>query len=169
MMKIVFTFVATVVIFASAVYAQKTSAEYVADGTRYAAAGDYANAALVFQRAVSLEMANRTLERDAWLGLITDLAYTYRRIGRISPAAVVLAYGLGQDRAYPMFHYGLAQCAAARHDFDGSIASLRLAYKYKDNIRQGNTFPDPLTDPEFRTFRANPKFKKAVAEMKTLK
>jgi hypothetical protein len=42
---------------------------------------------------------------------------------------------------------------------------LRLAYKYKANMIEGESFPDPLQDDSFRKFVNDKKFVDAVHAM----
>ena len=48
---------------------------------------------------------------------------------------------------------------------DEAIAQLRTAFKYKANVLDGETMPDPLKDDSFRYFVDKKEFVDAVHDM----
>jgi hypothetical protein len=98
--------------------------------------------------------------------LVDNLGMSYGISGDLSKAKETFVYGTTQDPEYPLFYYNLACTYAAMNKMDESLEQLRLAYKYRDNMIQGEgPLPDPFKDDSFRKFVKDPKFVQAVRAM----
>lgn len=145
----------------------KTSFEYTAEGSKYYRDGDYKKAIPLYQKALDLEKAERKLEKKIWFVLVDNLAIAYGITGDIKSSQSVLEYGIKQEPTYPMFYYNMACGYGESDDEDNAIKYLRLAFKYKANMIEGEALPNPETDSSFERFRKSEKFKKAITEMKS--
>lgn len=148
---------------------QKSSLEYMAEGSRYYLAGDYKKAIPPYQKALDLEKQERKLERKLWIALVDNLGISYGITGDIRSSHAVFEYGISKDPTYPLFYYNMACGYGELGDEDNAIKWLRPAFKYKANMLEGERFPDPEIDSSFAKFRESDKFKKALAEMRTNK
>lgn len=148
---------------------QKSSLEYMAEGSRYYMAGDYKKAIPPYQRAFDLEKQERKLERKLWIALIDNLGMSYGITGDIKSSQAVFEYGISKEPTYPLFYYNMACGYGELGDEDNAIKWLRPAFKYRANMLEGERFPNPETDSSFAGFRESEKFKKALAEMRSAK
>jgi tetratricopeptide (TPR) repeat protein len=151
---------------AGASYAQKTSLDYLAEGSRYYLNGDYKKAIPPYQKALDLEKQDRKLEKKFWIVLVDNLGMAYGITGDIKSSFAVFEYGISKEPTYPIFYYNMACGHGELGDEDDAIKYLRLAYKNKSNMIAGERFPNPMTDSSFEKFRDSEKFVNAVAEMK---
>jgi hypothetical protein len=51
-------------------------------------------------------------------------------------------------------------------DEDKAIDNLKTAFKYKENIIEGEEMPDPASDDSFTRYMKDEKFLKALREIK---
>lgn len=165
-MKKLILFIVFSLLLAFSAAAQKTSLQYVAEGSQYYIDGDYKNAIPPYQKALDLEKQERKLEKKFWIVLVDNLGMAYGITGDIKRSQQVFAYGIKEEPTYPLFYYNMACGYGELGEEDNAIAQLRLAYKYKANMLKGERFPDPMTDSSFEKFRDGENFKKAIAEMK---
>ena len=156
-----------VFLFACSSNAQKTSLQYVAEGSKYYLDGDYKKAIPPYQKALDLEKKERKLEKKLWIVLVDNLGMAYGMTGDIKSSQAVFEYGIKEEPTYPLFYYNMACGYGELSDEDNAIKWLRLAYKHKAKMIAGEPFPNPETDSSFEKFRDSEKFKKAVAEMKS--
>ena len=155
--------------FACSSAAQKTSLQYVAEGSKYYLDRDYKRAIPPYQKALDLEKKERKLDKNIWIVLVDNLAMSYGISGDIKNSQSVLEYGISKEPTYPLFYYNMACGYGELNDEDNAIKWLRPAFKHKANMIAGERLPDPMTDSSFEKFRDSEKFKKAIAEMKTVK
>lgn len=106
------------------------------------------------------------MKKDFWLVLVDNLAISYGITGDIEKSMAVLEYGIKQEPTYPMFYYNMACGFGEKDDEAGAIKNLRLAYKYKGNMIEGEHFPDAANDSSFERLMKRESFRKALAEMK---
>lgn len=165
-MKKTLLLIACALFLASAAHAQKTSMDYLADGSRYYIDHDYQKAIPPYQKALDLEKKERKLEKKFWILLVDNLGMAYGITGDIKTSMAVFEYGIKEEPAYPLFYYNMACGYGELGDEDNAIKWLRPAFKNKANMLEGETFPDPMTDSSFEKFRKSEKFKKAISEMK---
>jgi tetratricopeptide (TPR) repeat protein len=165
-MKNLLLLTACFTIFASGVCAQKTSMEYLIEGSQHYMNGDYKNAIPPYQKALDLEKKERKLERKFWIVLVDNLGMAYGITGDIKSSFAVFDYGISVEPTYPLFYYNMACGYGELGDEDNAIKWLRLAFKYKAKMMAGERFPNPETDSSFAKFRDSEKFRKAIAEMK---
>ena len=144
---------------------EPTSMDYVREGTVAYVAHDFVRAIPFYQRALELEKKDRKLDKKIWLVLVDNLAMAHGMAGDIKNSQSVLQYGISKEPTYPMFYYNMACDYGEAGDEDNAIKYLRMATKYRANMIQGETFPDPATDTSFRKFSDSDKFKKALAEL----
>ena len=145
---------------------QMTSLDYLREGSSFYQAKNYEKAVVPFQVALDLEKKERQLDKALWFMLIDNLAMSYGLKGDIKRSQEVVDYGIQQDPTYPFFYYIKACGFGQTEDEDNATKYLRLAFKNKDNLIKGETFPDPATDSSFKGLMKREKFQKAVAEMK---
>jgi tetratricopeptide (TPR) repeat protein len=165
-LKNLILFAACSIVFGSSACAQKTSLQYVAEGSKYYLDGDYKRAIPPYQKALDLEKKERKLEKNIWIVLVDNLGMAYGISGDIKNSMSVLEYGISKEPTYPLFYYNMACGYGELGDEDNAIKWLRPAFKYKANMIAGERFPNPETDSSFAKFQDSEKFKKAVAEMK---
>lgn len=144
----------------------KSSFEYLAEGSKYYASGDYKRAIPPYQKALDLEKKEQKLERELWIVLVDNLGMAYGITGNIKSSFAVFEYGISKEPTYPLFYYNMACGYGELDDEDNAIKWLRPAFKHKANMLPGTRFPNPETDSSFAKFRDSEKFKKAIAEMK---
>lgn len=166
-MKNLFLLLACFLLSASFVCAQKTSMEYLQEGSVYYLNRDYKGAITPYQKALDLEKKERKLERKFWIVLVDNLGMAYGITGDIKSSFAVFDYGISVEPTYPLFYYNMACGYGELGDEDNAIKWLRPAFKHKANMLPGTRFPNPETDSSFAQFRDSEKFKKAIAEMKS--
>jgi tetratricopeptide (TPR) repeat protein len=128
---------------------------------------DYANAAALYQKALDLETQHRSMTRDMFRVMVVSLGAAYGLNGDLDKAKAALERGIAEDPEYPMFYFVMAHTYAGMGKMNETLEQLRLAYKYKDNMIPGDDpLPDPLQDESFHKFKRDPRFVKAVIEMR---
>ncbi len=153
---------------ASVAFAQgKTSLQYTAEGSKYYIEGDYKKVIPPYQKALDLEKKERKLNKAIWLVLVDNLGMAYGITGDIKKSMEVLEYGIKEEPTYPMFYYNMACGYGELDDEDNAIKYLRPAFKYKDNMIEGERLPNPETDSSFQRLMKRDIFRKALAEMKS--
>ena|SRR5882672_2778379 len=138
------------------------------EGSRYFVQHDeegYKKAIGPYSRALELEKAHRTLERNAWLVLIDGLGMSYGITGNLAKAKETFEYGLSQEPRYPMFYYNLACTYAEMGDETHAIANLRHAFEFRANMIPGEDMPDPSSDDSFQRFIRDSAFVAAVRSL----
>jgi tetratricopeptide (TPR) repeat protein len=156
-----------VALLAFSAFAQKTSFEYLAEGSKYYMNGDYQRSIPPYQKALDLEKKERKLEKKFWIVLVDNLGMAYGITGDIKSSFDVFEYGIATEPTYPLFYYNMACGHGELGDEENAIKYLRLAFKYKDNMLKSEHLPDPMNDSSFARFRESESFKKAVKEMKS--
>ena len=126
---------------------------------------DYPEAAKSYQKVLDLEKNKRTLSKKYFLVLVDNLGMSYGISGKLDKAKNIFEYGLTQYSDYPLFYYNLACTYGEQKKMDEAIAQLRTAFKYKANVLDGETMPDPLKDDSFRYFVDKKEFVDAVHDM----
>jgi hypothetical protein len=116
--------------------------------------------------ALSLEQNNRRLKQAQWRTLLVDLIDSLGATRDNRRAKELLDFGVGQDPDYPVFHFGLARYFALRDDLDNTIASLQRAFQKPNSFDFKDGLRNPMSDPSFKQFWKNEKFKKAVKDLK---
>ena len=140
--------------------------EYIRQGDVAFAAGDYSGAVAPYKNAFDQEKFQQKLEKKALFGLISNLATAYSKTGDSRNARLVLAYGISKDYSNPIVHYTLATTFGEEGNEAQALSHLRDAYKNRKKLQQGETLPDPMTDPSFASMQDSDTFKKAVGAMK---
>jgi tetratricopeptide (TPR) repeat protein len=127
---------------------------------------NYTEAILYYQNILDREKEYPTLQTTYWYVLIDNLGMSYGISGNLNKAEEVFRYGISKEDTYPLFYYNLACTYAERDDMETTLKYLELAYKFKDNIIQGETFPDPMQDDSFQRFVHTSVFVDAVQAWK---
>ena len=147
--------------------------DYIHTTIDYLMYGSYAyqmdqmeNAAAFYQKALDLEKENPTLDEMYWLVLVDNLGMAYGISGDLESSKKTYEYGLSVKPEYPMFHYNLACTFAEMKDMDSTMVYLQNAFKYKDNMIEGEVIPDPWKDSSFKRFFDNKKFRKFLEGLK---
>lgn len=140
----------------------KGVADCLALGSKYYLIQDYEKAANFYSKALEMEKQKRTLDQNQWRVLVDNLGMAYGISGNITKSIEVFEYGLGQDSTYPMFYYNLACCYAAQNNKEKTLINLTEAFKYKNNMIQGEIMPDPRTDSSFEEFIRDDLFREAL-------
>ena len=73
---------------------------------------------------------------------------SYGISGDLKAAKETFGYGISEDPEYPMFYYNMACTYGEMDNMEKAIEYLRLAFARKDNMIQGEKFPDPATDSD---------------------
>lgn len=140
--------------------------ELMQEGSAHYLRRDYKKAIAPYQKALDLEKQKRTLEQNLWRVLVDNLGMSYGISGDLKAAMEIFGYGISEDPEYPMFYYNMACTYGEMDNMEKAIEYLRLAFARKDNMIQGEKFPDPATDSSFARFADNEKFIAALKEMK---
>lgn len=144
----------------------KSSMDYLREGSAFYIKGDLKKAIGPYQKALDLEKKERKLEKNLWRVLVDNLGMAYGITGDLKRAKEVFEYGLSQDDTYPLFYYNMACTYAEMGDEDKAIDNLKTAFKYKENIIEGEEMPDPASDDSFTRYMKDEKFLKALREIK---
>ena len=139
--------------------------EYLGQGSQYYLMHDFAKAIGPYRKALELEKKRQTLDKNSWRVLVDNLGMAYGITGDLKNAIVTLEYGISKDMTYPMFYYNLACAYAEMNDLDKAIAHLKTAYRYRQNMIAGETFPDPAQDSSFQRFMHDERFLEALRQM----
>ncbi len=141
--------------------------ELLRQGSYYYLKDNFATAVIPYSKALEMEKANPTLDRRSWRILVDNLGMAYGISGDLKKAKETFEYGLSRDGEYPMFYYNLACAYAEMNDMENAISFLRKAYRYKNNMMAGETFPDPAVDDSFKRFMQNGRFLASLKEMQS--
>lgn len=167
-MKTLLLVLVSAFVFASPAAAQqRTSMDYMKEASVWYVMGEYKKAIKPYQKALDLEKQERKLERQYWIVLVDNLGMAYGITGDIKRSMAVFEYGIKEEPTYPLFYYNMACGYGELGDEDNAIKYLRLAFKHKANMLEGERFPNPETDSSFTKFWKSEKFVKAVGEMKS--
>lgn len=171
-----FIIVLTLTIFAvTAAYSQadgnadpspKSTMDYMQIGSAYYLERDFARAIGPYQKALDLEKKDPKLNKTFWRVLIDNLGMSYGITGDLEKAKETFEYGISKDDEYPLFYYNMACTFGEMGDEDKAIEYLRGAYERKENMIEGEHFPEPATDSSFKKFMKSEKFLAALADMK---
>src|ERR1043166_8147844 len=88
--------------------AQKTSMQYLAEGSAAYLQHDYKGAIPPYQKALDLEKKERKLEKKFWIVLVDNLGMSYDMTGDKKPTKAVFEYGIKEEPTYPLFYYNMA-------------------------------------------------------------
>jgi tetratricopeptide (TPR) repeat protein len=143
----------------------KSSMDYLREGSVFYLKHDFKKAISPYQKALDLEKQERALEKNFWRVLVDNLGMAYGITGDLKRAKEVFEYGLTKDNAYPLFHYNLACTYAEMGDEDKAIEYLKSAFKYKENMIEGEQMPDPASDDSFQRFMKDEKFLRVLREI----
>jgi tetratricopeptide (TPR) repeat protein len=149
----------------SAAASSSEAVKYIEEGSRSYVKHDYPGAIGPYAKALELDKKQSTLDKTLWRVLIDNLGMAYGITGDLKRAKETFDYGLSKDKTYPMFYYNLACTYTEMNDVEGSIANLRLAFRYKDNVITGEQVPDPRQDDSFQRFAESERFNNALREM----
>jgi len=116
--------------------------------------------------ALSLEQSTRRLNQEQWRTLVVDLVDSFGVTRNNSRAKELLDFGVSQDPNYPVFHFGLARYFALQGDLDNTISSLQRAFPNQNSMAPSDQLRNPMSDPTFKVFWKNERFKKAVKDLK---
>jgi tetratricopeptide (TPR) repeat protein len=135
-----------------------TSLDYFKEGSVHYEKGDFKGAIEPYQKALDLEKLNPTLGQTLWRVLLDNLAIAYGITGDLKNSRDVIMYGISEDPTYPLFYYNMACVYAESKDLDNTMASLKKAFQYKQNMIPGETMPNPRTDDSFQSFMHTKQF-----------
>lgn len=140
--------------------------DYFEYASNYSMNQDYENAIIFYQKLLDLEIKEPTIyKQNLWYVLIDNLGMSYGISGKLEKAKEIFEYGLKQDDKYPMFYYNLACVYAEMNNLDDMLINLETAIKYKNNILEGEKFPDPKKDDSFKKYLDDKKFKELVEKL----
>lgn len=126
----------------------------------------YPAAVEALDAALKLERQNRQLDISQWRELIKHSTDAYGGINNWAGAKETLDYGIAVDPDNPLFHLWLARLYAIPGELDNVIASLAKAFSYPTDSSLYGYLPDPLSDPAFKRFKQDDKFRRAVKAMR---
>src|SRR5262249_53343717 len=136
----------------------KQTMQYASQGSAAYLKRDYKKAIEFYSKALDAEKKEPTLDRTIWRVVVDNLGMSYGLSGDNKKAKEIFEYGLSRDDKYPMFYYNLACASAEMNDLDNTIANLKRAFEFRENMIPGEQIPDPATDDSFTRFQANEKF-----------
>jgi tetratricopeptide (TPR) repeat protein len=128
---------------------------------------DYEHATEWYTKALDLEKKKRSLKDEAWRVLIDNLGMAQAMTGNLESARQTFAYGVSQDSVYPMFYYNLACTHAELGNLDESMAYLKQAFKFRQNVIAGEEMPDPETDSSFQKYLKEKRFLQTMKEIRS--
>lgn len=143
-----------------------TVTEYMQQGSAFYLKHDFKNAIGPYSRALELEKRQRGLSNALWHVLVDNLGMSYGITGDLKKAKETFEYGLSADDKYPLFYYNLACTYAELNDLDTTIAQLKKAFQYRQNVLPGESMPDPGTDDSFQRFMRDQRFVAALNDLK---
>ena len=146
---------------------ENSSMDLFQEGTKAYFAKDFKKATEIYRKALDLEKKDPKLEKKWWFVLIDNLSMAYGISGDIKNSREVIEYGISKEPTYPLFYYNNACGYGEENNEAKAIENLRLAYKYKGNMLEGETIPEPTTDSSFKNLMKSDSFKKAVENMKS--
>jgi tetratricopeptide (TPR) repeat protein len=117
-----------------------------------------------YEKIIEFEKTQPKLDKNTWRVAVDNLGMSYIEIGENDKAKQILEYGLSKDDTYPLFYYNLARVYAEMDDLDASLANLKKAFAYRNNLTPKEHLPNPATDVSFARFMRNERFLKAVEE-----
>ena len=132
--------------------------DYFLEGSRSFVKQDFKKAIEPYQNALDLEKKDPKLGQTYWRVLVDNLAMAYGITGDLKNSREVLVYGMSKDATYPLFYYNMACVYAESKDLDNTMANLKKAFQYKQNVIQGETMPNPRTDDSFQGFMHTKQF-----------
>jgi tetratricopeptide (TPR) repeat protein len=135
------------------------STQLFQEGSRYFVAGQFREAIPPYQKALELEKSTPLLGKTYWRVLIDNLGMAYGITGDLADAKSTLTYGVSKDPDYPLFYYNLACVAAEKGDVHDTEKFLRLGFDRRNNVIQGETFPDARTDDSFQKLMLQDEFR----------
>jgi tetratricopeptide (TPR) repeat protein len=144
----------------------KTAMDYLEAGSVYFLKDDFKKAIPPYQKALDLEKAHRTLDKNLWFVLVDNLGMSYGITGDLKKAKEVFEYGISEEPEYPLFYYNMACTYAEMENMEKAIEYLKLAFERKENRIRGEEMPNPATDSSFERFMKNDKFLAALQELK---
>ena len=140
--------------------------EYLRQGSQFYLMHDYAKAIGPYRKALELEKRQATLDKNSWRMLVDNLGMACGISGDLKNSIATLEYGISKDKTYPMFYYNLACAYAEMNDLHKTIAHLKTAYRYRQNMIPGETFPDPAQDESFQRFMHDERFLEILRQMR---
>jgi len=157
--------------FAATIFAQDKGPsgavmEYMKQGSAFYLKNDFKNAIGPYSKALEAEKKQPSLNKPLWYVLVDNLGMSYGITGDLKKAKETFEYGLSKDDKYPMFYYNLACTYAEMNDLEHTIAQLKRAFEYQQNMLPGESIPDPAKDDSFQRFMKNERFQAALTEMK---
>jgi tetratricopeptide (TPR) repeat protein len=129
------------------------------EGSRYFMAHQYREAIAPYQKAFEIEKSTPLLDKNLWRVLIDNLSIAYGITGDLTASREALTYGVSKDPDYPLFYYNLACVAAEKGDLQDAENYLKLAFERRNNIIQGETFPDARVDDSFQKLLLEKEFR----------
>jgi Tfp pilus assembly protein PilF len=151
---------------ASDTASSKMVMQHLQQGSQYYLQHDYKGAIGPYQKALDLEKQSAKLDKTWLRVLIDNLGMSYGISGDLDKAKETFEYGISRDDEYPLFYYNMACTYGEMDNEEKAIEYLRGAFERKDNMIEGEHFPDPATDSSFKKFMKSAKFTAALAEMK---
>lgn len=169
-MKRIFILLILVVCVGIAFGQAKSAIDYFSEGSTFFVAGDFKKAIPPYQKALDLEKAHRTLNKNQWRVLVNNLGESYAITGRTTAgnskkAKEMLEYGISKDPDYPLFYYNLACVYSESNNLDKAIEYLQLSFARKKNLIRGEKMPTPALDPSFQRFINNDRFISVLQEL----
>lgn len=125
----------------------------------------YSEAIPCYQQALNLYDNDKAMPKALWFVLVDQLGMSYGISGDAENAKKIYNTAIAKEPEYPMFYYNLACAYAESNDIDGAVSNLKLAYKYKKNMLQGETLPDPREDSSFKKYINTDKFKESLKQI----
>ncbi|HLH09899.1 MAG TPA: tetratricopeptide repeat protein [Terriglobales bacterium] len=126
---------------------------------RYNAAADE------YTTALKLNDTEQVLKPEQLHVITNNLGVAIALAGNMEKAKQTFEDAIRQDPDYPIYHYNLACTYAELGELDPAMRELQLAWKLRNNLGEGEQFPDPRKDSSFKNYLNDPKFQETVQNM----
>ncbi|MBE3110572.1 MAG: tetratricopeptide repeat protein [Acidobacteria bacterium] len=143
-----------------------TVKEHFAYASYYYLKEDYLRAARHYEQVLGRNEPQPTLDRKSWRIVVDQLGMSYGLSDESAKAKDLFEWAIKIDPEYPMFYYCLACASAEMDNPEEALRNLRLAYQYKANMLPGEPFPNPKTDPSFKKYLKDKRFRAELEKMK---
>lgn len=125
----------------------------------------YNDAAAEYATVLKLNDTLQTLTPGQIHSVTNQLGVSYALAGNMEKAKSIFDDAVKKEPDYPLYHYNLACTYAELGDLDPAMKELQTAWKLRNNLEEGEQFPDPRKDGSFKNYLNDPKFQETVQHM----
>jgi len=124
---------------------------------------DYRNAIVFYEKYLKTNPLNTQI---GWRIAVDELGMAYGLSNDWDNAKKIFNYGIKKDPEYPNFYYNLACSYAETSDLKNALINLEMALQRKENIIEGERFPNPRADSSFKNYLKNEQFEQLLKKYK---